>query len=151
MHTGLLHTHSMLRWAFVIVAAILLVKLVLGARQGGAYPRGLVGAFLGILHINVLVGLGLWLGTSPVASAFFADVGAAMKQAPLRFYGLEHPLMMIVAAIVATIGSVKAKRAPDNARRLRTALVFQGVAILVVLAAIPWPFRGEAGRALLPF
>lgn len=151
MHTGLLHLHGLLRWVFLVVSVVLVVKLVMGARRSGPYPRGLVGAHLGLLHINVLVGLVMWLGTSPLTSAFFANVGAGMKEAPLRFFGMEHPLMMIVAAVVATVGSVKAKRALDDARRLRTALIFQGLALVIVLAAIPWPFRGAAGRPLLPF
>jgi hypothetical protein len=151
MYTGFIHLHALLRWVLVVLAVVVPVLLVLRQQQGGAYPRKLVASFLGLFHVNVLVGLVLWLALSPISKAFFDDVGGGMKNANLRFYGMEHALLMLVAAVVATVGSARARRAQTDAAKIKTALVFFGIAIVQMLVAIPWPFRGEIGRALLPF
>jgi hypothetical protein len=45
---------------------------------------------------------------------------------------------MVVAVVVATIGSIVAKNAPNDASRHRKALVFTSVTLLLILVGIPW-------------
>jgi hypothetical protein len=63
---------------------------------------------------------------------------ATMADRAVRFFVAEHPTLMVVAVVVATIGSIVAKNAPDDASRHRKALVFTAVTLLLILAGIPW-------------
>ena len=74
-----------------------------------------------------------------------------MKVAALRFFGMEHLILMIAAVVVATIGSAKARRAADEASKNKTARTFFLVAMVLLVLGIPWPFRGDGvGRGLFP-
>jgi hypothetical protein len=54
-------------------------------------------------------------------------------------------LMMIVALVLAHIGRSRAKKADTDVSKHKNAAIFYTIAILLILAAIPW------NRALLPF
>ena len=63
-----------------------------------------------------------------------------------RFRALEHPLGMIIAILLITIGYGKIKRADTDAAKFRALKIFYGLALLLILISIPWPFReGMAG------
>lgn len=44
-----------------------------------------------------------------------------MKNAVSRLYGLEHPLMMLIAIALITIGYSKAKRAIEDRLKFKSA------------------------------
>ena len=67
----------------------------------------------------------------------------------MRFFIVEHTVMMIVAVAVAQWGSLKSRQAIDAGRSARTSLIFGVVSLLLILAAIPWPFMGEIARPWL--
>jgi hypothetical protein len=89
------------------------------------------------------------LFVSPLAQASFGDMGTAMKVRPMRFFVVEHTTMMLVALVVAQVGSLKSRRAITSAAAARTSLIFGGLSLLLILAAIPWPFMGEIARPWL--
>lgn len=149
--TLLLTIHSLLRWLalFAVLArAGVAAAGLAGNRPWGKLDQALGGAALGIFHTQVLVGLGL-LAVSPVFHHAISDMGAAMKDATLRFYAVEHPTMMLLAAVAVTLGHLLARRAATDARRHQIALAGFALAELLVLAAIPWPFRADLGRPWL--
>jgi len=55
---------------------------------------------------------------------------------------------MIIAWILVHVGSVSVKRAITPAAKHKRSLLFFGIAILIILAAIPWPFREAIARPL---
>jgi len=61
---------------------------------------------------------------------------------------VEHPTQMIIATALAHVGFAKAKRAADAPAAWQAQFTFGAIALLVMLAAIPWPFRA-IGRTLL--
>ncbi len=62
------------------------------------------------------------------------------------FFKFEHISMMILAVILLTMGSVLSKKAKnENAKHKRIAIFFF-IALIIILAAIPWPFREALGR-----
>jgi hypothetical protein len=150
MYNAMLIIHSVLRWIVLLLAiAAIGVSLRgwLGDRERGGLHRGLGGAFVGSVHLEVLLGLLLYFVYSPLTKAAFEDFGAAMKDAVLRFWAVEHLTLMVLAAVFATIGSVVAKRAEEDRVAHRRATIGFGLALLTILAGIPWPFR-EMGRPL---
>jgi hypothetical protein len=53
---------------------------------------------------------------------------------------------MLIAIILITIGHVKYKKGGNP----KTTLIFYIIALLLIFAAVPWPFRGEIARPLYP-
>jgi hypothetical protein len=145
MQSALLHTHNLLRWAILILGVLALVKAAQGL--GGDRPYGAARRmgvlFMASLHLQVLLGIGLFV-TSPFIKAALDDMGPSMSDRSVRFFVAEHPMVMVVAAIVMTIGSLVAKNAANDAAKHRKALVFIIVTLLLVLYGIPWQ------RPLLP-
>ncbi|WP_232046781.1 hypothetical protein [Sphingobacterium daejeonense] len=62
-----------------------------------------------------------------------------MKVASSRFYFLEHPLMMIIAIILITIGYSKSKKILDAKKANQTVLIFYIIALILILSRIPYP------------
>lgn len=141
MYTGLLHTHNMFRW-LVLVALVLAVLFAFigwfGKREWSKRDN-LTGLLLTIfMDIQFLVGLILYAFVSPVTKAAFNDFGAAMKNPDLRFYAVEHILMMIIALVLVHIGRAKSKKDVANWKKHRVAAIYYLIALVLVFAAIPW-------------
>ena len=141
MYTGLLHTHNLFRW---LVLIMLVVAIILGftgwfGKKEWTKRDNLAGLLLTIfVDIQFLVGIVLYAFVSPLTKAAFADFGAAMKDTTLRFYAVEHILMMIIAVVLVHVGSAKSKNAIASWKKHRTSAIFYGIALVVILAAIPW-------------
>ena len=151
MYTAFLTAHSILRWV-VLFAALLAVGLAIAGWRGGPWrpiDRLAGKIFVGSLDLQVLIGLVLYVGLSPVVSAAFSNIGEAMRDRMLRFFLVEHFTGMIVAAAIAHVASVRIKKAADDRQRHRTAAVLFGLSLLVMLLSIPWPGM-PAGRPLWP-
>ena len=61
-----------------------------------------------------------------------------MKNSTLRSNILEHPLTMIIAIALITIGYSKHKKKLTSAAKFKTIAIFYTIALLLVLAKIPW-------------
>jgi len=151
MDAGMLHLHNFLRWVVVIAGLIAVVRGIMGRDGSKPYARVPGTVFVASLHVQLILGFIIYFGISGVVAAFRADPGAAMKIPGLRVYGVEHLLGMIVAAILATIGSARARRANGDGAKNKTSSLFFGIALVVIFVSIPWPFRGDGiGRGLFP-
>jgi hypothetical protein len=151
MYTAVLTLHSLIRWAVLVLGALALVRAVLGVAQRrdwtGADDRaGLL--YTIALDVQMLVGLALYFGLSPVTSAALKDMGAAMSVPSLRFWAVEHTTLMVAALVLAHIGRVRVRKARDARSRHRGALIFFLLSLLAALAGIPWPGTAN-GRPLL--
>ena len=147
MYFPILILHSLLRWV-VLAAGLWAVVRALGGlifRRPWTPTDAQSGRWFSIsLDLQVLLGLLLYAFLSPIASHAFADMGAAMRDPILRFWAVEHVTMMLAALVLAHIGSARARRASTSAAKHRTSLIFYALALLAVLAAIPWPFMADA-------
>jgi len=114
MYTGLLHTHNMFRWLVLITMILAVVFAFAGwfSKREWNKRDNLTGLLLTIfMDIQFLVGIILYAFVSPVTKSAFNDFGAAMKDSDLRFYAVEHILMMLIALALVHIGRAKSKRA----------------------------------------
>lgn len=153
-YKALLHSHSMLRWLLVLIAVAAIIANARGVITKGTWSpahRKLNAAFLGTTHLQVLIGLLLYVGVSPLMGSIFNDFGGAMKNPVLRFWAVEHITMMILAAVVIHITHVMVKKSEVDAQKFKRGLIGFGLGLLIMMAAIPWPFRGAVGRGWLPF
>jgi hypothetical protein len=150
LYSALVHAHSIGRW----VVLVLLIIAIFNSAVAGGRPfiksDNRTGLFLTIFtDLMLLIGLVLWYfgprGYQLIQSA--GGMGAAMKDATVRFYGVEHFVGMLIAIILIHIGKAQAKkRIPDSTKHRRT-LIFYLLALLIIVLTIPWPFREiGAGR-----
>ena len=141
MYTGLLHTHNMFRWLVLITLFLAIVFAFIGLfnKQKWSKRDKLTGLLLTIfMDIQFVVGLVLYAFVSPLTKAAFSDFGAAMKNAELRFYAVEHILIMVVALVLVHIGRAKSKKATSPEKQHRSAAVFYTISLLLILTVIPW-------------
>jgi len=88
-------------------------------------------------HIQLLIGLG-WYFSSPYYKALKANVSEVMGDAASRLLAIEHPVMMILATIIITIGWSKHKKKTEDHKKFKTFVIFYGIGLLLILSKIPW-------------
>ena len=141
MYTGLLHTHNMFRWLVLIVIVLAVVFAFIGwfNKRDWNKKDNTTGLILTIfMDIQFLVGIILYAFVSPLTKAAFSDFGAAMKNSALRFYAVEHILLMIIALVLVHIGRSKTKKAVAPWKKHRVAAIYYGIALVLILVGIPW-------------
>jgi hypothetical protein len=145
----MLHLHSFLRWAIVLAGIWAVIRSLKGVTGKTPFTGAdaKAGLFFQILcDLQLLVGLILFFFVSPLSKSGMADMGAAMKSPVLRFFTVEHEVMAIVAIALVHIGKSKIKKAVSDAQKHKLGLIFFGLALILILAAIPWPFREALGK-----
>jgi Na+-driven multidrug efflux pump len=153
MYQGLLHTHNLLRWVVLIFAFVAIYRYVTGLTGKKTFKAAdnLWGAlYVGSLHLQLLIGLVLYFFLSPITKVAMSDMGRAMKDAVLRFWGVEHITIMILAVIIAQVGRTISKKRQADDQKFRIGAVYFIISLLLILMSIPWPFREQIGRSWFP-
>lgn len=136
--SALVHSHSGLRWVLLILLILTIIKAFGAKSAGKAFPESdkkfslfsMIAA-----HLQAVLGLGLYFMSQKV------DFSSETMSSPLhRFFTMEHTLMMLIAITLITLGHRHAKA--GNAKKVFWHFL---IALLVILAAIPWPFRTALG------
>jgi cytochrome b561 len=148
MYDTLLALHSLIRW---LVLASLLVAIFRGYR--GWFSNKPFSRFdnsvrqwtATITHIQLVLGICLYF-VSPIINYFLHNFKEAVHQREVRFFGMEHNLMMLIAIIIITIGSAKAKRKLTDKEKFKTMAIWYTIGLLVILSSIPWSFSPLAAR-----
>ncbi len=142
MYTGLLHLHNFLRWVILLLLLIAIFQSF--SKSGGLRKTSLF--LLIATHTQFLIGLYQWLvggfGYNLIKENGFGEV---MKNSVQRFWAVEHITGMLIAAILITIARGKAKIGSYSA-----ASWLYVVALILILASVPWPFREGIGRPWFP-
>jgi len=153
MDKGLLHLHSFLRWVILILLLVAIYKSFVDRNKVYTAGHKKTGMFIMICaDIMLLLGLYQWFtGPWGLKSIQTNGMGVVMKNSVLRFFAVEHLIGMLIAIVLIHVGySYSKKNIPDSVKHKRT-LVFFGLALLVILISIPWPFRlVGSGRAWFP-
>ncbi|MBE9465222.1 cytochrome B [Dyadobacter subterraneus] len=130
---ALIRAHSGLRY---VVLGLLIAAVAIAYSNWQNNKQGDSKIYLFALiatHTQLLIGLVLYT-MSPLVN--FGEIGNKV----IRFYSIEHVFMMVIAIILITVGRVRSKKLV-GADKHRTVLYFYGMALIIILAAIPWPFR----------
>jgi hypothetical protein len=146
MYNGILHMHSGLRWIVLLSLLIVIYRSATAGQRPFNNTDKRFGLFTTItLDIMLLIGIYLWfMGDWGLKSIQNNGMQNVMKGSTLRFYAIEHPVGMLIAIILAHVGKTFGKKnIPDITKHKRTVLFF-GLALLIILVSLPWPFR-EAG------
>jgi len=148
MYSFLLATHSLTRW---LVLVSLLYSIFI-AYRGWLFKKPFTKAegvirivTTTIAHIQLVIGVWLYC-ISPVVSYFLHNFSTAMRERQIRFFGMEHITMMIIAITVLTIGSAKTKRKPTDQEKFKTMAIWFTLALVIILSSIPWSFSTLTAR-----
>ncbi|WP_024740323.1 hypothetical protein [Tenacibaculum maritimum] len=134
------NVHSYWAYIVVIILAYAVINAIIGLVQKKEFTQKdfRIGLFTLIAaHIQLLIGLS-WYFMSPWYKFLKANGGEVMKDSTARLLAIEHPIMMVVAIILITIGWSKHKKQTSNIAKFKTFAIFYGLALLLVLARIPW-------------
>ena len=152
MYSGFLHLHNALRWVVLILAIVALVRYHAGwfGKKNFTRTDDKIGLFfVAAMHTQLLIGLVLYFFLSPWTTRFFSENGA-MGDRVLRFWGVEHILSMVIAVALVQVGRTMSKRSQSHELKFKRGAIFYGLALLIMLAMIPWPWMAEVGRPLFP-
>ncbi len=145
-----LSLHSYLRWFVLLLGVVAILKAIggwLGKKPWQPSDQKIGAFFIGSLDLQLLVGLLLFFFLSPIIQATFQDPGAAMANRVTRFFTAEHTALMVIGTALAHVGRARSRRIDDPTRKHKTVAIFFGLALLLILAGIPWPFLSH-GRPL---
>lgn len=135
MITGMKHLHSTL--AVVLLLALIISIVITLANYFGNKPYNRKVALIGFIsaHLQLLIGFIIYF-TSPLG---FQSISAEnMKNSLSRLYFLEHPIMMIIAIVLISMGYIKAKKTLDPKQANKTVLIFYIIGLVFILSRIPW-------------
>lgn len=140
MYQTLLILHSWSRWFVLIFGLIAVYRAYVGwsgRRPFVSADNGMSAAFSGFMWLQVLIGLGLYFGLSPYGLNGMKTY--SQTHDPLvRFFGMEHISIMLLATIVAQVGRIAVKKTADSTLKHKKAFLYFGIALLLVLLMIPW-------------
>ena len=143
MYETLVQLHSIGRWIVLLLLLVALFKSATAGSRPFVKSDATIGLLLTIFSdIMLLIGLYLWF-VGPWGIKLIQNTGmaAAMKDPVSRFYAVEHNLGMLIAIILIHIGKAQGKKSiPDRTKHRRMA-IFYGIALLIILLSVPWPFR----------
>jgi len=149
MYNIILHLHSSLRWIVLLLLVMVFYRSITADNRPFTDQDKKFGLFTMIVcDIMLLIGLYQWIaGTWGLNSIKTNGMEQVMHNPVLRFYAIEHTTGMLIAIIMVHIGRAYTKKnIPDSTKHKRAALFF-GLALLIVLVSLPWPFRqAGAGR-----
>ena len=143
MHPAILATHSLVRWLVLGTGVYAVFRCWRGWMQRGSWTTADAGAvklYVNALNLQLVVGLVLY-AVSPLIRGALANMGAAMKDAPVRYFVVEHLTVMLVAIALGHIGAARLRRATSDSARFQTATIWIGVSVAAVAGFIPWTTR----------
>lgn len=91
-----------------------------------------------VSHIQLLIGIVFFFVSDYLSIISETGMGQVMKNADLRDKIIEHPITMLIAIILITIGFSKHKKKVSSKGKFKTLAVFYTIALVLVLAKIPW-------------
>jgi hypothetical protein len=152
MFAVLLQVHSILRWVILILLVLSIVQSFVGWIRRRELREGDTKLWLFTMvsaHTTLLIGLILLLfGRFGILSSGLPEGVDLMKDKFYRFFWVEHPTGMLIATILITLGRGVARKQIKDPLKYKRAFWLFFLALVIILATIPWPGREIVGRGL---
>ncbi len=135
------HLHS--GWAYLVLLVLIIafINALLGVLKNKDFKEKDLRLSLFTLifaHIQLVLGFIMYFVSPFYAHMREIGMGASMKDATIRLFVVEHPLMMVLAIVLITVGFSKHKKKTTDKAKFKTIAIFYGIALLLVLSKIPW-------------
>ena len=150
MYQFILAFHSLIRWLVLISLLVSIFTTYSGWFKHKVYTRqdNFIRMITVIIaHTQLIIGLWLYF-ISPIVNYFLHNFKDAVHNRQIRFFGMEHITMMVIAITLITIGSAKAKRQTTAHQKFKTTAIWFTIGLLVILSSIPWSFSPLISRPL---
>lgn len=150
MYLILLPLHSLVRWFVLLSLLFALYRAFRGWLLNKTYTRlddNSREAATKAAHIQFVIGLWLYF-ISPIVHYFLHNFKTAVHERQIRFFGMEHITMMLIAVAVISIGSERAKQKTTDREKFKTTAIWFSIALLIILSSIPWSFSPLISRPL---
>ena len=152
MVSVLLQVHSILRWVILILLILSIVQSFIGWIKHRELREGDAKLWLFTMisaHTTLLIGLILLLfGRYGILSSGLPEGVDLMKDKFYRFFWVEHPTGMLIATALITLGRAVVKKQITDPLKYKRAFWFFLLALVFILATVPWPGREIVGRGL---
>lgn len=134
-------------WAYLVLLILLLATFNAIVKYFSNQPFGAkdfrVSLFgLIVTHIQVLLGLLLYFAHPTLGFGSFRNPDLTMADImgtpELRLFAVEHPLIMIIAVVLITIGYSKHKKQLTSKGKFKMLAIFYTLAFILILSRIPW-------------
>jgi hypothetical protein len=127
-------------WAYLVLLVVVLATVnsiigMLTKKEFGAKDFRIALFALIVTHIQLLIGIVLYVFANNFGDV---EVGEIMKNATLRLKNVEHPLLMVIAIALLTIGYSKHKNKRTSSAKFKTLAIPYALALVAMLAMIPW-------------
>lgn len=147
MDTSILNSlHNVMRWAVLLFGVLALFTGLRGIGGKKDFTNGdkrTALYFMIACDIQLLLGLALYFLKGYYRSFSGGGMGEVMKNPPMRFWSVEHITGMIIAIVLVHVGYAGTKGNRPHASKFRRLFWCTFIALLVIAATIPWPFRVE--------
>ncbi|MBL8016518.1 MAG: hypothetical protein JNK43_04550 [Ignavibacteria bacterium] len=148
MYQTLLTVHSLVRWIALAMLVYLIIRAYSGWLSSGVFTSGdssLRKWTISSLHLQLILGIILYF-VSPITTYFMSHFCETVGTRSIRFFGMEHVVMMLAAIVIATIGAARSKRRPEDRLKFKTLAIWLTISLILILAAMPWPFAQAISR-----
>ncbi len=137
--TKIIHSY----WAYLVL--VILIAAVVNAVIGLSSKKEFKAKDLRIslfalitAHIQLIFGFIAYYTSTYYETMRSLGMGEVMKNSELRKPLIEHSLLILIAIALITIGFSKHKKKATDAAKFKTIAIFYGIALLLILAVIPW-------------
>ena len=131
-------------WAYLVLIMLIIssVNAIIGfvsKREYQAKDFRIALFTLIVTHLQFVIGLVLLFVSNKILW-FESDISMKdiMGSSQLRLYNVEHPLVMIIAIALLTIGYSKHKKKLTSTPKFKFLAIFYSLALLLVLSRLPW-------------
>jgi hypothetical protein len=148
MYYTLIVLHSLVRWVLLVSLLLAIYRGYrgwLGRRGWFKWDNTLRVATVTLAHVQLSIGVVLYL-VSPLIKTFLNNYSAAKSIRDIRFFGMEHSLMMALAVTFITIGASKARTRQLAGPKFKAMAIWFTIALVIIFVSIPWPFSPMAAR-----
>lgn len=130
-------------WAYLVLLLLILSTAnaligLVSKREYSAKDFRISLATLITSHIQLLIGIVLYFTNNYVSQFSEIGMGEIMKNSALRSTLVEHPITMIIALVLITIGYSKHKKKLTSKPKFKTLSIFYTIALVLILSKIPW-------------
>ena len=139
MYSILNTLHSYNRYFLLAALVFVLYRSISGWLGKKTYQKAdnaAGAALVGFSHLQLLLGLILYAGVSPVTQSAFADMGAAMKNPMLRYFAVEHIAAMLIAWLMIQMGRNLSKKAVGDNNKHRKVAIYTSIAAVIIVATL---------------
>lgn len=134
MHPLLTTLHSYNRYLLLAALLFVLYRSFSGWLGNKPYEKAdnaASAALLGLTHLQLLLGLILYFGTSPYTTG-----PGSMKDPWVRYFKAEHIAAMLIAVVLIQLGRTFSKKATPGVEQHKKLAIYTAIAALIIVGTL---------------